>query len=415
MAVTGIAEVVAAMAGGPATGGSMVDRTLVAMRQHLGMDVAYVSEFVGDRAVFRGVDAPGCEALIKVGDSHSLDDVYCRHILAGRLPELIPDTADEPLAMTLPITQAVPIRAHVSVPIWLADGRPYGMFCCIGFRPDPSLRSRDLQMMRAFADLAGFEIARDLATGEASAAQQRRLREVVDHDRLRMVYQPIWDVRTGQAVGFESLARFATEPYRSPDKWFAEAADAGVEVMLEVAAIRAALAGLATLPADMYLTINASPVTIVSPAFRDALRGHPPRRLVVEVTEHAAIDDSTGLAASLAPLRRAGLRLAVDDAGAGYAGLRQILDLQPDLIKLDMSLVRGIDRDTARQALARALVDFARQTDSRIVAEGVETPRELDTLRRLEIPFAQGFLLGRPVTLSEAAAQSARPALKSAA
>ena len=135
-----------------------VKRSLQAIRAHLGMEVAYVSEFVGNQTVFREVDAPGLEAMIKVGDSQSLDDVYCRHILEGRLPQLIADTSTEPLAMAMPITHAVPIGKHMSVPIRLPDGSVHGMFCCLGFKSDHSLRQRDLQMMRVFADLAAFEI-----------------------------------------------------------------------------------------------------------------------------------------------------------------------------------------------------------------------------------------------------------------
>jgi len=136
----------------------MVKRSLQAIRTHLDMEVAYVSEFVGDQIVFREVDAPGLEAMIKPGDSRSLDEVYCRHILEGRLPELIPDTSTEPLAMAMPITQAVPIGKHVSVPIRMQDGSVYGMFCCLGFKPDHSLHERDMQMMRVFAELAAFEL-----------------------------------------------------------------------------------------------------------------------------------------------------------------------------------------------------------------------------------------------------------------
>ena len=118
------------------------------------MEIAYISEFVENESVFRTVDAPGLEAMIKPGDKRSLDDVYCRHILAGRLPEVMPDTADFPLAAAMPITQAVPIGAHVSVPVRLKDGSVYGMFCCLSPQANRSLNGRDLQVMRAFADLA---------------------------------------------------------------------------------------------------------------------------------------------------------------------------------------------------------------------------------------------------------------------
>lgn len=125
-----------ALASDAAGAGDAVRRTLEAVRSHLGMDVAYISQFVAGRSVLREVDAPGSEALIKVGDSHSLDDVYCQHVLEGRLPELMPDTASVPLAASMPITAAVPVGSHVSVPIRLPDGRPYGMFCCMSFAAD---------------------------------------------------------------------------------------------------------------------------------------------------------------------------------------------------------------------------------------------------------------------------------------
>lgn len=137
---------------------TMIDRVLQSVRQHLGMEVAYVSEFVGNDSVYRAVDAPGLEALIKPGDRRSLDDVYCRHILAGRLPELIPDTSAIPLAAAMPITQAVPIGAHVSVPLKLSDGSVYGMFCCLSPSTNRTLNDRDLQVMRAFADIAAQQI-----------------------------------------------------------------------------------------------------------------------------------------------------------------------------------------------------------------------------------------------------------------
>jgi GAF domain-containing protein len=165
----------------------MVGRALQAIRSHLGMEVAYVSEFVGDRTIFREVDAPGLENIIKVGDSYSLDDVYCRHILEGRLPQLIADTADEPVAMAMPITQATPIGKHMSVPIRLPDGSVYGMFCCVGFKADRSLHQRDLQMMKVFADLAAFEISRDLDATKAvkeARTRQNRYRKAADLDRI---------------------------------------------------------------------------------------------------------------------------------------------------------------------------------------------------------------------------------------
>jgi EAL domain-containing protein (putative c-di-GMP-specific phosphodiesterase class I) len=147
--------------------------------------------------------------------------------------------------------------------------------------------------------------------------------------------------------------------------------------------------------------VNASPETIISAEFSDALADLPAERIVLEITEHADVGDYDALLAALGPLRARGVRLAVDDAGAGYSSLRHILHLQPDLIKLDMSLTRNICLDPARKALASALVSFAREMGSQIIAEGVETEAELSTLKEIGVERAQGYLLARPLPLDE--------------
>ena len=379
-----------------------VKRALQVIRSHLGMDVAYVSEFVGNTSVFHEVDAPGLEAVIKPGDSMSLDDIYCRHILEGRLPQLMPDTSVEPIAMALPITTTVPIGKHLSVPIRLPDGSTYGMFCCLGRGASPSLNERDMQMMRAFAELAAYEIAREQETKKEAEERRIRIEDVIAAKRLAIVYQPIWHVARQQPLGLECLARFSAEPQRTPDLWFKEAADTGLGVDLELTAIRMAFAAFATLPGDAYLAVNASPATILSAEFSAVLGPLQADRIVVEVTAHAHVDDYDQLLATLVPLRARGVRLAVDDAGAGYSSLQHILHLRPDIIKLDMGLTRHIDLDPARRALAAALISFARDTGSKLIAEGVETQSELNTLKALGVEKAQGYFLGRPMPLAKA-------------
>jgi EAL domain-containing protein (putative c-di-GMP-specific phosphodiesterase class I) len=159
---------------------------------------------------------------------------------------------------------------------------------------------------------------------------------------------------------------------------------------------------LSRLPPDMYLSVNVAPQTILDSDFPALLRGKPVDRIVLEITEHAHVRDYDRLLGILGPLRRRGMRVAVDDAGAGYASLQHILLIQPDLIKLDVALTRHIDLDPARKALASALVSFARDTGSRIIAEGVETASELSTLRAIGIAKAQGYFLGRPMAFDEA-------------
>jgi EAL domain-containing protein (putative c-di-GMP-specific phosphodiesterase class I) len=149
------------------------------------------------------------------------------------------------------------------------------------------------------------------------------------------------------------------------------------------------------------VAVNVSPAAILSGEVAEALKNVPAQRIVLEVTEHAQIADYDALLELLKPLRLRGLRLAVDDAGAGYASLRHILNLQPDLIKLDIGLTRSIDIDPARRALAAALLGFARETNSQIIAEGVETASEFKALRALGIDNAQGYFLARPMPIAQ--------------
>jgi EAL domain-containing protein (putative c-di-GMP-specific phosphodiesterase class I)/CheY-like chemotaxis protein len=233
---------------------------------------------------------------------------------------------------------------------------------------------------------------------EAARAERRDdIRAVLDGGVLHMVFQPISHLATGSTVGVEALARFRTEPSRPPDVWFADAEDVGLGAELELAAVRAALARVPELPAGTFMSVNASPATAMEPEMLDLMASDAiGPRVVLELTEHSRVADWPALVRKLDDLRRQGVRIAVDDAGAGYAGLQQIVSLRPDVIKLDIHLTRGIDEDPVRRAMAASLVAFALETDVTIVAEGIETHAELDTLRRLDVTWGQGYLLGRP-------------------
>ena len=228
----------------------------------------------------------------------------------------------------------------------------------------------------------------------------RRLGAVLDGGRIRMVFQPICQLDCSDVVGYESLARFDLEPFRPPNVWFSEAEEVGLGVDMELVAVRLALEGLRSMPADSFLTVNVSPEAVMSERLATLLAPHDCARLVLEITEHAQVEDYERLLDILTTLRASGIRLAVDDAGAGFASLHHILLLQPDVIKLDISLVRDIDADPVKRALASSLVTFAREIGSTITAEGVETPDELRTLVDLGVPWGQGYHLGRPDALT---------------
>lgn len=214
----------------------------------------------------------------------------------------------------------------------------------------------------------------------------------------RMVFQPIKDLRSGDVVGMEALARFPGE--WPPNVWFDEAAAGGLGVELEVDALRKALAHLSDLPEDAFVSINLSADAAVSETLRDVLTAHPSERIVLELTEHARVGDYDRLVRGLDELRESGLRLAVDDVGAGFSSLRHVLNLSPDFVKLDVSLTRDVATDPRREALATALVAFATKLETTIVAEGIERQEELDVLRRLGVTHGQGYFLGRPAPLT---------------
>jgi len=381
-----------------------LQRLLHTIRTHLDMDVAFASEFTDGRRYFRHVDASQPDAPVRVGGSDPLEQSYCQRVVDGRLPRLIPDAQRLAAARELPVTAALPVGAHLSVPLVLKSGRIYGTFCCFSSAANESLNERDLKMMRVFAEMAAAQIDRAIDFRQARQGMEDRIHSVIRGDALAMVYQPIYQIDEGRIVGFESLARFDAEPRRTPDLWFGEAAQVGLGAKLEIDAASRALRAISKLAGDSYVAVNLSPATILDAVFMDLFVDIPLDRVVLEITEHAAVDFYPGVVAAMRSLRDGGLRIAVDDAGAGYSSFRHILNLAPDIIKLDMSIVRNIDADNSRRALAAALVSFARATGSKVVAEGVETKSELSVLRELGINKAQGYLLGKPMPIGAAAA-----------
>ena len=211
---------------------------------------------------------------------------------------------------------------------------------------------------------------------------------------IPIALQPIIDLDRGEVVVVEALARF--EDGRPPHEWFAEAESVGLTHALEIAAVRSALARLDEIPPGTRLAVNVSAATASSPELAELLAGVPAGRIVLEITEHVPVTDYAALAKALQRLRDRGVHIAVDDAGAGFASLQHVLNLHPDLVKLDVSLVRGIDADPAHRALVSAMVGFARETHTSLVAEGIETAAELEAARSLGVACAQGFHLGRP-------------------
>lgn len=250
---------------------------------------------------------------------------------------------------------------------------------------------------------AGFEgSCRPLRprTSHVQAVQRSRARieRVLREQTLLTAFQPIHELATGRVIGVEALARFVDDDGGSPEHWFSEAATVGLAADLEFAALESALVAASQLPGHLYVALNLSPETCLDPRLAGFLKeaGVGLDRVVLELTENLAVAAYAPLVMALAPLRANGLRIAVDDAGAGFASMRHILHLRPDIIKLDRSLIAGIDQDPGQRALGAAMVEFAHQIHALLVAEGIETESELGAVIDLGMYAGQGYVLGRP-------------------
>ncbi len=252
-----------------------------------------------------------------------------------------------------------------------------------------------------------------LVAPRAAARRQVRadIADVSDDEQLRAVFQPVRNLLDLQIVGFEGLCRFADGHKTSPDTWFAKAHRVGRGTDLELQALRAVLTAAREIPQQFDIAVNLSPTTAIQPAAQQLLRSAG-RQITLELTEHEQV---TGpMYPELESLRRDGIRLAVDDTGAGFSNLNRILRLRPDVIKFDRELTIDVHRDPARQALATALVYFAREIGAVTVAEGIENEDQHRTLRDLGIHYGQGYFLGPPRPVGDHLAEFAsRPATPS--
>lgn len=374
-----------------------IDRILALARTGLDMDVAFVAAFSGGDQVVQAVDGDGAAFGLEPGTSVPLEETYCGQMVRGELPSLVADAVGDERTADLPITREAGIGAYVGVPVRLWDGRLYGTLCCLSREAEPSLNKRDLRFMRVLAEIVADQLDRQTLESEKRRLEWSRIRSVIDRDDVDVVFQPVVDLEDNTVVTLEALARFG-EPFRSPADWFAEAAEVGLGAELELTAIERAVSRIDDLPDGVALAINVSPSTVLEPRFRRLLLPVA-HRLVIEMTEHAQVEDYGALIAALAPLRAAGAQLAIDDVGAGFASMRHILRLGPDILKLDLSLTAEIARDPAREALATSLVHFADGVGASITAEGIQTAADLELLRSLGVHHGQGFFFGRPSPL----------------
>lgn len=381
-----------------------LQNVLAAVRHHLEMDVAFISEFTGNERVFRYVDSGDNDSPITVGDSGPLEESYCQKVVDGRLPERINDAFDVPEAMTMPVTQKLPVRGHISVPIRFRDNRLYGTFCCFSSRPSGTLNDRDLDLMRALATLAGHHIESLLSAEQRYVMDRASIQSILSEESLETLYQPVYDLRTQTVAGLEVLSYFTGTTRMSPREGFELANRVGLGISLELMAIRHGMVALSKLPAGLYLSFNVSPETVLSGELQRIFEGNEASRCVLEIRESHLQEDTGVLQEALQELHSQGVRLAVDDFAGESSSLQCSLRFRPAMLKQVMSLTRDIDSHENESIMTAAMASFSAQLDCPLVAKGVETREEMERLAELGVTHCQGWLPGPPMPLEEVVA-----------
>lgn len=369
---------------------TMRDRPVVAAALYL---------FTGDSVQrLAAWTAPGAVALGAPAHPPHAGPELRRLALRGPLRVSLDDLPSRPEAADSLAAQGV--RTVLIVPV-LADGELAGaVMAATRAEPEP-LAPDEAAHLQELVSLAGAVLRRAHESEEATRALERqRIEAILARPRLlEPHYQPIVSLSGTRVAGYEALARFRAEPARPPDGWFAAAERAGLGAELQALALRRArsVARAAGLPAGAFLSINVSPRHLADPGVAGILGAGSLDRLVIELTEQEAVTDYDALRQTLAPYRARGARLAVDDAGAGFASMRHVTELRPDIVKLDAQLVRGIADDHDRRASFDAFVGFARAVGAVPIAEGVEWPGDLAILARIRRPLlVQGYAIARP-------------------
>ncbi|WP_305785158.1 EAL domain-containing protein [Symbioplanes lichenis] len=369
---------------------TMVERLLDLARAHLGCELAVLSDIDGGRQVVRAVS--GDTDLFEPGSV--LTDSFCLRVFHGLLPAMVTDTRRDYATRDLEITTRQGIGSYAGVPWQNEDGTRTGVLCCLSRTPDPRLGDDSIRFLGLLGGLIGEQV--DSSAAQPEHEDVRALRDVLRERALRVVFQPVVRLADATTVGYEALARFDLASFPTPAHAFAAAGQTGLGVALELLAIERAFESLPDVPPGRTLGVNLSAEALLTPLVQETVLAHAGSDICVEVTEHTQVEDYPALNEVTNRLRAAGVQIVVDDAGAGFASLQHILQLRPDIIKLDISLTRDIDRDPVRTALARSLVSFAGEVGARLVAEGIETEAEHDKLRAIGVDLGQGYYLAKP-------------------
>ncbi|KPM51601.1 diguanylate phosphodiesterase [Frankia sp. R43] len=372
------------------------------LRRHLAMDVAFLGRLDEQCLLLQVFDGDPAAFGLAPGSTVRRHAALYPTALAHDAPIVIPDTQADRRTAQAPIVQGLGIGSYAAALVYDNDDEVYGLVGCLGRQPRQHLRPRDGQfvdLLAAFLRDAVIDLRR---VWESRSHLSRIISDLIDDGGPQIVFQPVVSLADGSIAGVEALSRFP-DSHRDPEGWFKVAAQVGLGTELELAAIRHALTALPGLPPSVALSLNAAPATIAS-GLLGLLRSFGAcDRVIVEITEHEYFSTDPVVMRDIQALRSLGTRIAVDDTGTGYAGLEQLIQLRPEIVKLDYLITHLMDVDPARRAVAAAIVSVAREIGGQVIAEGIESTAELRTATEIGIGFGQGYLLGRPARTLRAA------------
>ncbi|MBL7498262.1 EAL domain-containing protein [Frankia sp. CNm7] len=373
------------------------------LRRHLSMDVAVLGMWDKDLLVVQVISGDGSSFGLAPGVTIRRSKELYEDLRALGLPSVSADTKRDAHAATAPMVRNLDVGSYASAELVDSHGQLYGLLCCLAHQPHPGIRERDCHFVRMVAEFLQDSLIDLRRMWETRSRASRAICGLIDGGGPRIVYQPIVRLGSGALVGVEALSRFpprcGDEVHDTPG-WFRSAWLVGLGIDLEMAAIHHAIEELPGLPPGIRLALNASPSTVTGGLVELLCDLRDPYRVVMEVTEHENCAGNPDLVRAIDCLRDLGVRIAVDDTGAGYSGLEQLLRLRPDVIKLDYLITRGIDRDLARRTIATGLVRFTEEIGGAVVAEGIETIAERDAVVRAGVPYGQGYLYGKPAPIA---------------
>jgi EAL domain-containing protein (putative c-di-GMP-specific phosphodiesterase class I) len=374
-----------------------IARVLAYARRHLRMQAAWISRAVAGQELIEFLDGDTARFGLQLGCSPSSE--LSARVVTGELPRVVADLAREPRAFGISASERMGVSAQVSVPMVLPSGQLYGMLACVSQQPQFGLADRDSEFLELVAALLTPSLIERDCDRDERARIGARIQTLLDHGGPDIAFQQIYQVPSQQLFALEARSRFP-DGYGDPAGWFADADRVGLRAELEIAAVRAALT---IVPDDneVTLSVKLSPDTIANTLLQELLTEHR-GPVIVEISRPSdTINIISRLRAARENLRQLGCLAALENSTAEHIGLQHLVDVSPDIVKLPRTLVRDIDIDAARRAMASAMTAYAHATGTAVIAEGIETAEQLTTVVNLGVDHAQGHYLGHPTQATQ--------------